>query len=60
MIFHIGDIVFVNDSLKNIKDKRGTVTNIKYDAVANDYIVTFDDNTKDHFYRFQLSFSKIF
>lgn len=52
MVYHIGDKVHV-ESTKKVGD--GVVSNIKYDAVRNDYEVTFDDGSKGHFCNFELS-----
>jgi len=54
MIFNIGDKVIAESKLQNIS-AAGVITNIKPDAVAYDYEVTFQDKTKMHFYRFQLT-----
>lgn len=54
MIFYIGDKVHAISKMDNI-DNYGIITNIKPDAVAYDYEVTFQDKSKHHFYRFQLT-----
>lgn len=54
MKFNIGDKVHAVSNLDGI-DADGIITNIKYDAVAWDIEVTFQDKSKHHFYRFQLT-----
>lgn len=54
MIFEVGDRVHAEDITNGISGD-GCITNIKYDAVAWDMEVTFDDKSKHHFYRFQLT-----
>lgn len=54
MVFNIGDNVHAVSKMDNIDDY-GIITNIKPDAVSYDYEVTFQDKSKHHFYRFQLT-----
>lgn len=49
----IGDRVFAEDKVTGVSGE-GVITNIKYDAVAWDIEVTFDDKSRHHFYRFQV------